>query len=124
SIEEDDRIRLTTNLVNVAPEAVFVGMKVQVAFEHDDDVWIPLFEPTGETGKGPFPAADPKMRDARPMPKGAEKFEDSVAITGLGISRVGRRLMLDPIVLAVEAAEAAIADAGLTSADIDGLSTY
>jgi acetyl-CoA acetyltransferase len=58
------------------------------------------------------------------MPRGAEKFEDRVAITGLGISRVGRRLMLDPIELTVEAAQRAIADAGLTPADIDGLSTY
>ena len=124
AIEEDDRIRLTTNLVNVAPDDVFVGMKVQVTFEHDDDIWIPLFEPTGETDKGPFPAKDPKAREARPMPKGADKFEDRVAVTGVGISRVGRRLMLDPIVLAVQAAEAAIADAGLTRDDIDGLSTY
>lgn len=124
AIDEDDRIRLTTNIVNCEPGDAFVGMKVQVVFEHDDDVWVPLFEPTGETDKGPFPTADPKIHDARPMPKGAEKFEDKVAITGLGISRVGRRLMLDPMVLAVEAAEAAIADAGLTPADIDGLSTY
>jgi acetyl-CoA acetyltransferase/uncharacterized OB-fold protein len=124
AIEEDDRVRLTTNLVNVAPDDVFVGMKVQVTFEHDEDVWIPLFEPTGATDKGPFPAADPRIHDARPMPKAGDKFEDKVAITGLGISRIGRRLMLDPIVLAVEAAEQAIADAGLTRDDIDGLSTY
>jgi acetyl-CoA acetyltransferase/uncharacterized OB-fold protein len=124
AIDEDDRVRLTTNLVNVDAADVFVGMKVQVTFEHDDDVWVPLFEPTGESDKGPFPAADPLIHDARPMPKGAEKFEDKVAITGLGISRIGRRLMVDPMVLAVEAAEQAIADAGLTPADIDGLSTY
>jgi acetyl-CoA acetyltransferase/uncharacterized OB-fold protein len=124
AIDEDDRIRLTTNLVNIAPDDGFVGMKVKVTFEHDDDVWVPLFEPTGERDKGSFPAADPRMHDARPMPKGGEKFEDKVAITGLGISRVGRRLMVEPIVLAVEAAEAAIADAGLTPDDIDGLSTY
>jgi len=124
AIEEDDRIRLTTNLVNVAPDEVFVGMKVQVTFEHAEDVWVPLFEPTGETGKGPFPATDPAIYDARPMPKAGDKFEDKVAVTGIGISRIGRRLMTDPVVLAVEAAEQAIADAGLTRADIDGLTTY
>jgi acetyl-CoA acetyltransferase/uncharacterized OB-fold protein len=124
AIEEDDRIRLTTNLVNVAADDVFVGMKVHVAFEHDEDVWVPLFEPTGESGKGPFPAMDPQIFDARPMPKAGDKFEDKVAITGIGISRIGRRLMADPVVLAVEAAEQAIADAGLTVDDIDGLSTY
>ena len=124
AIEEDDRIRLTTNLVNVEADDVFVGMKVQVRIEHTEDVWVPLFEPTGETDKGPFPAADPSIHDARPMPKAGDKFEDKVAITGIGLSRIGRRLMTDPVVLAVEAAEAAIADAGLTRADIDGLTTY
>ncbi len=124
AIEEDDRIRLTTNVVDCEPSAVFVGMKVQVRFEHDDDVWIPVFAPTGETDKGPFPAVDGSSRDARPMPTGADKFEDHVAITGIGMSQVGRRLMVDPITLTVAAAKQAIADAGLEPSDIDGLSTY
>jgi acetyl-CoA acetyltransferase/uncharacterized OB-fold protein len=124
ALEEDDRVRLTTNIVNCEPADVYVGMKVQVLFEHDDDVWIPLFEPTGDTEKGPFPATDPKTYDARPMPKHADKFEDHVAITGIGMSQVGRRLMVDPITLTVAAAEQAIADAGLAPEDIDGLSTY
>jgi acetyl-CoA acetyltransferase/uncharacterized OB-fold protein len=124
AIEEDDRVRLTTNVVNCPRDDVRVGMKVHVLFEHDDDVWIPLFEPTGDPEKGPFPAGDPKIHDARPMPKNAEKFEDRVAITGIGMSRVGRRLMVDPILLTVEAATQAIADAGLEPADIDGMSTY
>jgi acetyl-CoA acetyltransferase/uncharacterized OB-fold protein len=124
AIEEDDRVRLTTNIVNCEPADVYVGMKVRVTFEHDDDVWIPLFEPTGDTEKGPFPAEDPKIHDFRPMPRNANKFEDHVAITGIGMSRVGRRLMIDPLELAVEAAKMAIADAGLEPADIDGMSTY
>lgn len=40
------------------------------------------------------------------------------------MSRIGRRLMVDPLGLAVDAAQAAVADAGLTMADIDGISTY
>ena len=124
AIEEDDRVRLTTNIVGCEPGDVFVGMKVQVRFAHDDDVWIPLFEPTGETDKGPFPAVDETSRVARPMPKNAKKFEDDVAITGIGMSQVGRRLMVDPITLTVDAALQAIADAGLEPSDIDGLSTY
>ena len=93
-------------------------------FEPAEDVWIPLFEPSGDPEKGPFPADDPEIHRARPMPRGAEKFEDKVALTGIGMSKVGRRLMVDPIALTVEAAERAIADAGLTPDDIDGLSTY
>jgi acetyl-CoA acetyltransferase len=117
-------VRLTTNIVNCDPADVFVGMKVRVQFEHSEDVWVPVFEPTGDPEKGPFPTVDETSRMARPMPKGAKKFEDAVAITGIGMSRVGRRLMVDPIVLTVDACKQAIADAGLEPADIDGLSTY
>ena len=50
-IAEDPKVRLTTNLVGVAPEDVRIGMPVRVRFEHQPseagDVWIPLFEPDG-----------------------------------------------------------------------------
>lgn len=46
------------------------------------------------------------------------------AITGIGISRVGRKTMLSPTSMFADAALAAIADAGLTRDDIDGISTY
>jgi acetyl-CoA acetyltransferase len=45
-------------------------------------------------------------------------------ITGIGQSDIGRRLFRDPLELTLDACLAAIADAGLTVADIDGLSTY
>jgi acetyl-CoA acetyltransferase len=51
-------------------------------------------------------------------------IEDSAVISGIGTSRIGRRLHLDPWCLTVDAALAAIADAGLEVADIDGVSTY
>lgn len=44
-IAEQPDVRLTTNIVNVAPEDVRIGMPVRVTFEQHDDVWIPLFEP-------------------------------------------------------------------------------
>jgi len=53
-----------------------------------------------------------------------DKFEYKSAVTGLGMSDVGRRLMRDPLALTVDACLAAIADAGLTRDDIDGLCTY
>jgi hypothetical protein len=46
-LAEDPRVRLTTNLVNCAVEAVRIGMPVRVTFEPREDVWIPLFEPAG-----------------------------------------------------------------------------
>ena len=39
-------------------------------------------------------------------------FEDSAAITGIGASKMGRRLMVPPLSLTIEACEAAVADAG------------
>ena len=53
-----------------------------------------------------------------------EKFERKVAITGIGMSDVGRRLMRDPLGLTIDACLAAMEDAGLTRDEVDGLSTY
>lgn len=52
------------------------------------------------------------------------RAEDAAVISGVGRSAIGRRLNIDPWVLTADAALAAIADAGLTPSDIDGLSTY
>ena len=49
--------------------------------------------------------------------------ETGAIISGLGLSRIGRRLDAGPLELTVEASRAAIEDAGLTTADIDGIST-
>jgi acetyl-CoA acetyltransferase len=51
-------------------------------------------------------------------------LERSAAVTGIGQSEVGRRLGRDPLALTADACLEAIADAGLTRDDIDGLSTY
>ena len=50
--------------------------------------------------------------------------ERGAAISGIGQSAVGRRLGRDPMDLTLDAALAAIADAGLDRRDIDGLATY
>ena len=50
--------------------------------------------------------------------------EKSTVISGVGQSDVGRRLFRDPLELTLDACLAAIADAGLTTADIDGVATY
>ena len=44
-IEEQEGLRLMTNVVNCAPEEVAIGMPVRVVFEEQEDVWFPLFEP-------------------------------------------------------------------------------
>ncbi len=57
------------------------------------------------------------------MPR-TDKFEDKAAITGIGMSDVGRRLMRPALSLTVDAIKEAVADAGLQMDDIDGLSTW
>ena len=125
AIEEDPRVRLTTNIVGCDPGHVHVGMRVRVLFEHVEDVWLPVFAPAGRPPAGlPDERAElARIRTVRPMSR-LDKFEDKVAVTGIGMSRLGRKLMVDPVELGVEAIRSAVADAGLTVDDIDGLSTY
>ena len=50
-------------------------------------------------------------------------IERGAIISGIGISRIGRRLGVPGIDLTEEASLAAITDAGLSPADIDGMAT-
>ena len=124
AIDEDPRVRLTTNLIDVPLSELAVGRRVEVRFEHVEDVWLPVFTLTSDgPTEGALPDEEPTAPYVRPMAR-ADKFEDKVALTGIGKSRIGRRLGVDPLSLTVEAARNAVEDAGLTMADIDGLSTY
>src|SRR5579863_4755241 len=78
AIEEDPRVRVVTNLVDVAPDEVRVGMRVKARFEAREDVWIPLFAPLDEPD-GPLPDDEILPGDhhrwLRPM-LGADRLED------------------------------------------------
>ena len=131
-LEEDPAVRLTTTVVGADAGDLVLGMRMRAEFQQADDVWLPVFRPApGQPASGELPADLPEdeigpeqVRAAIRPPVSARKFEDDVALTGIGASRIGRRLMADPLALTVEACEAAVADAGLTMDDIDGLSTY
>ncbi len=127
AISEDPRVRLTTNIVECKHAELELGQQVEVVFEQVEDVWFPLFRLVADAERNPLPADEiaPERfaEHVRPMLT-TEKFEDKSAITGIGMSTLGRRLMVPPLSLTIDACEAAIADAGLTFADIDGLSTY
>jgi acetyl-CoA acetyltransferase/uncharacterized OB-fold protein len=136
ALEEDPAVRITTNVVGCEVGDVGIGMPVRVTFAEREDVWVPLFEPDPERGPAPWPP-EPMVpsRDlehpAEPIPLvgRARKFESDVVISGIGMSRVGRRVLGDgaagdPLRLMVDACLAAIEDAGLTRGDIDGLSSY
>jgi acetyl-CoA acetyltransferase len=93
-----------------------------VHFEQHEDVWLPLFAPTGEPDiESPIP--DPTVPAPR-APLRDDRFEHRSVLSGVGRSAMGRRLMVDPLSLTVDACLAAVADAGLQLEDIDGLSTY
>ena len=122
ALAEDPGVRLTTTLVDCDPSEAAVGQEVVVRFEHHEDVWLPLFAPTGEMA-----VTDPVPEPVRLRPRPAlvdHRFEHRSAITGIGRSALGRRLMVDPLSLTVDACLEAVADAGLGLDDIDGLSTY
>lgn len=125
ALDEDTSVRLTTNIVHCDPSDIAIGDPVRVTFEFGaDDVWIPLFEPDLDAVEPPpLPQPDTGRQHLR-NPVSRRKFEDDVVVSGVGQSKVGRRLMVDPLALTVDACLAAIADAGLEPSDIDGLTTY
>lgn len=122
ALAEDPTVRLTTNIVGCEPDEVAIGQEVTVRFEQREDVWLPLFAPTGESTSADL-VGEPERPAPRP-PVGDDRFEHRAVLSGVGRSAIGRRLMVDPLSLTVDACLAAVEDAGLTLDDIDGLSTY
>ncbi len=122
ALAEDPSVHLTTNIVGGEVDDVHIGQEVQVRFEQHEDVWLPLFEATGATD--PVDRVPEPVRPTPRPPLGADRFEHRSVLSGVGRSAMGRRLMVDPLSLAVDACLAAVADAGLELDDIDGLSTY
>jgi acetyl-CoA acetyltransferase/uncharacterized OB-fold protein len=122
-VEQAD-LRLTTNLIGCAPEAVRIGMPVRVTFETvSDEIALPLFEPDPDpVAPAPRPSRRPITAAIHPSP--AERLERRAVLSGVGQSQIGRRLFRTDLDLTCEAALAAIADAGLTMKDIDGLACY
>ncbi|BBZ29624.1 hypothetical protein MMAD_39190 [Mycolicibacterium madagascariense] len=128
AIAEDPRVRLTTNIIGADPDDLEIGQPVEVTFQQVQDVWLPLFTPTADPSartEMPTDLIPPEQfgRYVRPMLT-TQKFEDRSAITGIGMSTIGRRQMVPPLSLTIDACERAVADAGLTFDDVDGLSTY
>jgi acetyl-CoA acetyltransferase/uncharacterized OB-fold protein len=122
ALAEDPSVRLTTNIVGCDPADVGIGLDVAVRFESHDDVWLPMFELTGTTA-----VDDPVEAPRVPVPRapiGDDRFEHRAVLSGVGRSALGRRLMVNPLSLTVDACLEAVSDAGLRLEDIDGLSTY
>ncbi|MGQ0631680.1 MAG: thiolase C-terminal domain-containing protein [Sporichthyaceae bacterium] len=121
ALEDAPAIRLFSNLVGVDPTAARIGLAVRVVFEAHEDVWLPMFTPSGGADA---PAVLPEPERSLRTPARAERYEHRVAVTGIGTSEIGRRLGRSELDLTVQACQRAIADAGLDSGDIDGLCAY
>jgi acetyl-CoA acetyltransferase/uncharacterized OB-fold protein len=121
ALEEEPSVRLTTNIVGCPPGAVTTGMAVRAEFRRVGDVSLPVFSPTGDQPRDGR-VAEPATAVMPPAPR--SRFEDRVALSGVGRSRFGRRLDLTEDQLVLEACRAALDDAGLASSDIDGLGTF
>jgi uncharacterized OB-fold protein len=44
-LDGEPGVRITTRIVEVDPESVRIGDRMQVAFEHDGHIWFPMFRP-------------------------------------------------------------------------------
>jgi len=49
-IEEQDSVRLTTNIVDCDEADLAIGMPLEVAFQAYEDVFLPVFRPSGAAG--------------------------------------------------------------------------
>lgn len=45
SFPKAEGLQITTNLLAVKPEDVQIGMPVELCFENDEDVWLPMARP-------------------------------------------------------------------------------
>ncbi|MCW8158437.1 DNA-binding protein [Stutzerimonas xanthomarina] len=45
SLDEQQGLNLTTNIIGCPPESAFIGQRVRVVFEAAEDVYLPLFTP-------------------------------------------------------------------------------
>ncbi|MCC7078810.1 MAG: OB-fold domain-containing protein [Acidimicrobiia bacterium] len=132
ALDGAEGVRLTTELVGVDRGEVEIGMAVRAVFEPqeaDERVGLVLFEP--DPDRPPDPAAtavDLIVPDRHAFGAKSsltsEPAERRAVISGLGQSEVGRRIGRTDLDLTIEAALAAVADAGLERSDIDGISAY
>jgi acetyl-CoA acetyltransferase/uncharacterized OB-fold protein len=124
-LAEQAGLRLTTNIVGCPPEQVKIGMPLRVTFRQvSDEVGLPLFEPDTEATPAAPPAPVPRPIAPAIRPSSEQRLERRAILSGVGQSQIGRRLFRTDLDLTCEAALAAIADAGLSPQDIDGLACY
>jgi uncharacterized OB-fold protein len=129
AVAEDPRVRLTTNIVECEPDHLELGQTVEVVFEKAQDkagaVWLPLFRPTAEKKTGPLPVDEIAPQDFGRYVRPPLTTESSRSTPRSRASARPPRPQADGAAAADHRGVwAAVADAGLTFDDIDGMSTY
>jgi acetyl-CoA acetyltransferase/uncharacterized OB-fold protein len=123
-IDLDEGIRLVSNLVGVAPDAITAGMPVTVAFAPTaGGKAVPVFRPAASAGA----ARAERSAHAewpRPAQRAAGERSRSTAIVGIGQTEFSKNSGRSELQLAAEAVKAACDDAGIAPAEIDGLITF
>jgi hypothetical protein len=130
---EQRGLRLTTNLVNVAPEAGDDRHAASGALPEDDgrdlaaDLRARRLADAGGRADARAPARDRHRRRPVAPPRRVDETERSSAapiISGVGQSQIGARLFRPTWISRPRPRSRAIADAGLTPDDIDGIASY
>lgn len=114
----DSTVRLTAPLVDCAEELISVGLPVRVEFDRTGADWVARSRPRSG---GPRSSDIGQWRPATALRMRGGRFEDRVAITGIGRPWFGPELTYPSSMMALRASRAAIADAGVEPGDIDGV---
>lgn len=123
TLDDAPGVRLTTNIVACEPEDVVIGLSVRVRFVERAGLVVPAFAPRDDDRQvGSAVVPEPLAPGIRRQV--GHQFEDDVAVTGIGSSAVGRGLDRSPRGLVIDACLAAMDDAGLSPAEVDGLCGY
>ncbi len=128
-------IRVAGRLRGIDPEDVAIGLAVDVGFEPGPGgVSIPSFlaapdravvAPPERVSRGNGHRNPTAIASSSPSTRApTERFEDRVVISGVGQSAIGRQVDRSGLQLTLDAILAAVADAGLTVDDLDGLAMF
>lgn len=127
ALDEAPYVKIQALITDIDPGEVEHGIPVEVTMvATDDEKFVPTFHPVaGQIRELPEDELTPaKIRSLVRPPTGAKKYESDSFISGIGMSKIARRQMVDPLSLTVDACLQAIEDAGLRPEDIDGYASY
>jgi len=119
-VDLDEGVRMMARVEGVEPARVAVGQRVQAQVMQKDGRGLVVFRPLQAAQATPVRAAPPAVKIDAAVNR---DLRGRVAIAGAATYGCGEAHGLDDMALLARAAQAAVADAGLTMQDIDGIAT-